>query len=293
MNVVFLMTIIILLSVYMISMKKIPAGSFRLTVFVTAAYTGMVFIAYFIIALVTKDTVSKLTVGWGIICAIFNIITVLCYFLAIQTGPLSHTSFLISASMVIPVVGSAVIWNETITTLQTTGVILFLLAFYFVGMSGVKENKQVRKGWIVLCLTAFFSNGFISLVMKAQQIATQGKESSSFMAVFSGSTCLFGIIILCIMAIFHVEPVLSNETRTKMKKIYRPLFCIAFSNGAANALIIYLSSRVSGAWLYPCIQGGNVILVALFSACVLKEKINKRGWLGIAIGIIAMVILSV
>ena len=72
-----------------------------------------------------------------------------------------------------------------------------------------------------------------------------------------------------------------------------PIALIAVTNGSVNFLTTYLSPRVDGAWLFPCVLGGNLLLVTLFSVLFLKEKLNRYGAIGMLCGVCAIVALNV
>ena len=226
---------------------------------------------------------------WGSVC----VVTEITYFLAMQSGPLSYTSFIFSASMVIPTLSGAVIWQETIAPLQWRGIVLFLLAFYLICIPGAQGSGKIKKSWLPLCLVAFFSNGLLALFIKAQQIELAGGESSAMMAVAFGSCGLVAFLAFAVTTLLQREKLFAPEIRSGMKKALLPILGIAVSNGTGNGFVTYLSSRVPGALMYPCILGGSMLLVTLFSAVGLREKVNRWGWLGLGVGLAAMIVLNV
>ena len=118
MNTFLLLGAAVLFAINSIAMKYVPSGVLRLTVLVSGAYTAPIFLAYLAVALSVGDPVSPVTWGTGLVWGVIYVITVTTYFLAMQSGPLSYTSFIYSASMIIPTLGGAVLWRETISLLQ-------------------------------------------------------------------------------------------------------------------------------------------------------------------------------
>ena len=56
-----------------------------------------------------------------------------------------------------------------------------------------------------------------------------------------------------------------------------------------NLLLTVLAGRVDSSYLFPLVQGSIIVGVALCSALLFREKLSPRGWLGIALGVAAIV----
>lgn len=293
MNTALLALAAVLFAANAISMKYVPSGQLRLTLLVTGAYTAPVFLAFAAVAAVMGEPVSPVTWAIGLVWGVIYVVTVTAYFLAMQSGPLSYTSFIFSSSMIIPTLGSAVFWQEAISPLQWLGIGLFLAAFYLVSVPGADRSVKPKKSWLPLCLAACVCNGLLSLTVKWQQMVLGGAESFSMTAVSFGSACVLAFAAFLAAAPLMKEKPFSPQLRGSFKKSLLPVAGIAVSNGGGNGIVFYLSARVPGAWLYPCVLGGNMMLVTLFSVFCLREKINRWGWLGLAAGLAAMVIMNI
>lgn len=278
-----------LCAMYSVSTKFIPTGNLRLNLLVVAAFSLPTFLIYLVMTLAEGGGISGATVWYGFLWGSVSVITEITYFLAMQSGPLSYTSFIFSASMIIPTLGSAMLWQEPITGLQWVGIVLFLVAFYFICVPGAERGVVIKKSWLPLCLAAFFSNGPLALFIKAQQYELNGAEGSAVMMVAFASALVVSFAAFVFSAPLMREKMVTPATRSGIKKALWPIVGVAVSNGASNGIVTYLSSRVPGAWLYPCVLGGAMILVTLFSAVALREKVNRWGWLGLGIGLAAMV----
>lgn len=292
MNIILLLAAIVLFAMYSISMKFAPSGNLRLTVLVTAAYTGWIFLVCLVIFCGGNDMISSITAGYGMLWGVGCVATQVLYFLAMQNGPLSYTTFIFSASMIIPTLCSSILWKEIIMPMQWLGIMLFLTAFYLVGVPGAERGGQMKKCWLPLCLLACLCNGLLSTVSKAQQIAMDGKQVIPMLVVSFGSASVAAFLAFFVLAPVQKEKVFTSDICIGMKRALIPVIGMAFANGTSNGLVTYLSSRVSSAWLFPCVLGGSMMLVTLFSALVLKEKINRWGKLGLAVGFIAMFVLN-
>lgn len=289
MNLALLLMAAALCALYSVATKFIPTGNLRLNMLVVTAFSLPTFLIYLVMTILEGGAVSPITLLCGFLWGSVSVITEITYFLAMQSGPLSYTSFIFSASMIIPTLGSAIIWQETISVLQWVGIVLFLIAFYFICVPGSEKGVVIKKSWIPLCLAAFFSNGPLALFIKAQQNELQGAEASAVMMVAFASAMVVSFAAFVFSAPLMKEKLFTPVALAGMKKALWPIAGVALSNGVSNGIVTYLSSRVAGAWLYPCVLGGSMIIVTLFSALCLREKVNRWGWLGLGIGLAAMI----
>ncbi len=63
--------------------------------------------------------------------------------------------------------------------------------------------------------------------------------------------------------------------------------------GAFNLIYAYAMSVLEATLLLPLYNGGTTLLVTLGSALLMKERLNKRQYTGILLGIVAIVLMSI
>jgi drug/metabolite transporter (DMT)-like permease len=66
----------------------------------------------------------------------------------------------------------------------------------------------------------------------------------------------------------------------------------AATTGFGNRIVVYLAARVPGVVMFPVINGGVVILSIVISVLLFKEKLSRRGLLGLILGTLAICLLS-
>jgi len=273
-------------------MKYVPAGKFRFTLLATGIYAGIIALMYCIVFVFDDHTISTQTLLLASFKGLISLSAQFAYFAAMQTGPLSYTTFIFSSSMLIPALASPILWDERITMPQWIAMGLFLVAFYFICVPGADKSKKAGKAWLPFCLLAFFLNGLASVFVKVHQLAMAGTEGNALLIISNGTTSVVAIAIFVIWALLAKEPVFPPDMRIDLKSSAGSILGVALSNGVANGFVTYLASRISGAWLFPCVLGGSMIMVTLFSVIVLKEKINKFGKIGLFVGLIAMFVMN-
>ena len=79
-----------------------------------------------------------------------------------------------------------------------------------------------------------------------------------------------------------------------MRKSWWTPVLASFSNVALNALVMLMAlTELPASLIYPVIGVGSLAVVAIFSLFFFKEKMHWRQWLGIFVGAIAVVLLSI
>ena len=66
----------------------------------------------------------------------------------------------------------------------------------------------------------------------------------------------------------------------------------AITTAVGNWLMLYLTTKLPSVVQFPSVNGGNVFLSTLASSFLFKEKLSKRAKLGLVIGLMALVLLS-
>ncbi|MBQ7643194.1 MAG: hypothetical protein IJS67_04755 [Clostridia bacterium] len=241
-------------------------------------------------------------VGWGVLFAFdfsfdarvlpysaaFALAYTACNFgiiKALEYGPASLTSLFLGMSLILVTVWGFIFWNASLTVLVGVGLTL-IIASIALCLSGDKKNeKKVSVKWLFFVFLAFLSNAGCSIVQRTQQIDFDGKYGEALMAFAS----LFSLIVF--FSVFVLKGKKNAEAIAKGSWIFPVLAGI--SNVALNAFVILLAaSELSPSLIYPTIGVGGLIVVILFSLFAFKEKLRVSQWVGILIGAIATLLLS-
>lgn len=288
MNEIFLVANILCFSVQTIAIKQIktdkPAENTRYTALFCLA-GGFPLCLWCLIT----GAVSVQTLLWGLLFGLLYAAAMNSYSYAMKIGPMSYTAFIFSGNMLPPILFSVLLWKEPVSLPALAGILLFFVSFYFVGVLG-RDKKEDRKGsgkWLFFSFLSVLLSGCASTVLKAHQIAVHGGEAVGLI----GFGLLFaGLVSLRVSAVMPHG--VSGDFKIGLQKNIIPVFCAGLTTAAGNVLFGYLSSRVAGPYLFPVLAGGNLLLVMLVSVFFLKEKINRNGWIGILMGILAVLVIN-
>lgn len=242
-------------------------------------------------------------IGWGILfltdtsfdvsvlrySVLFGISFALTFFglvNALKCGPATLTSLFLSLSLILATVWGFFFWGSKFNFLVVIGLLLVVCAIVLCLYNGKKaDEKTISLKWIFYVSVTFFGNAVCTITQRTQQMAYNGEYGimMMFFATF-------------ISALFFAFVFLKSDKRDfgvmTRKSGFIPVLA-GFCNVALNLFIIILaSSSLSPSLIYPVVSIGNLAVVTLFSLLVFKEKMRWWQWLGMAIGAVAVGLLS-
>ena len=244
---------------------------------------------------VSPETVSVFT---AITAICFGSLLLIQYFFmmkAYDCGSFAYTSVIASLSALIPAVSGWIFWNEKVYAVQIAGLVFMAACFVLcVDRSKEKsaegaeegEKKKVPFRWYVYTAITFISTGLIGIMQKVHQSSAYAGELGGFLII----SFVVWAVVSALLAFF------SRKTRRPVGKGKGRYVGLSVLSGAAIALNhvinLYLAGKVDSAVLFPVINGGGLVLVTLFAVAVYREKLSFRQWIGIAAGIVSVVLLS-
>ena len=247
-------------------------------------------VVFFIISGVPEISAFTLLLGmlFGLITAIQFFFSLLSY----QSGPFSYTSVIISLSTIISALSGYFIWGEKIAPIQIVGMALMLTCFVL-SVDFSKSNKKASPAWFIYVFITFLATGFIGVMQKWHQSSDYKNELDGFLIVAFSCSFIFSIIGFFIS---EVKKGRENADLKIKKSDFSWIFivlmiCCGACAAANNKMNLYLSGAMDSAIFFPVVNGGGMILSTLASIVLFKEKFNIQKWLGIAIGVIAVVLL--
>ena len=220
-------------------------------------------------------------------CLLIAVGYITCFWVldAMACGPLSLTSLFVSLSLVISSLYGFFFWDVKVTALSVIGLCLVALSLWLALNNG-KEQKPISKKWLLLVAVFFPGNAAYSIGQRAQQAAWNGEHKGQLM--------FFGLLLTCIAALLRYL----YHRKKGMDKLPAKMLVIPFAasviNGFYNLLVMTLATMpISPSIVYPAIAVGALAITSIFSFLVLKEKMKWWQWLGIAIGAVAVGLLSI
>ena len=202
---------------------------------------------------------------------------------ALLCGSLSLTALICQYALIIPTFYGIFFLSEKTDLLLFIGLLLLFISLLLTNLSGKKEKKPSLR-WVLFVSLAFLGNGFCSTFQTAQQNAFDGQYRSEFMIMALVVTLLFLLAVVFLRERKEMKAVLQKGTGLGA-------FCGLF-NGLVNFLVLYLAPRMSASVMFPVIAAGGVALTALVAIAYYREKLSARQWVGVVLGMGAIVLLN-
>lgn len=222
------------------------------------------------------------------------IICVPCLIAAMARGKLAASWTVLTLGFaVVPIIAMFYpLPPERPTVIGMLGLVFAAAAIILLGWDNSRQHPETpphvqaaRKGWGILIFVAFLSNAAILYSYKLAASSAPDASLKQKLAFTVTSTGLMGIG----SAVFALLMPQKGNIRTAM------------SVGALNGFILFVAGLVALLALgvgvpsyvyFPATTGGSSILVALLSVLFIKERHSLIGWLGIALGVVSLVLLG-
>ena len=235
--------------------------------------------------------ISGFTVMLGIIFGVTTVLQQFFSLLAYECGPFAYTAVIVSMSTIIPALSGCIFWGEDISTVQIVGMVLMLLCF-ILSVDFSSRGKKTSPLWFICVLITFVATGLIGVMQKIHQTSPYKTELNGFLiTAFLCSFLISALITSVITARFSKE----KREALKSKDITAYAFVLMIICGicaaANNKLNLHLSGVMDSAIFFPVVNVGGMLLSALSSFLLFKERLSLQKWLGIFVGIVAVVLL--
>jgi drug/metabolite transporter (DMT)-like permease len=261
---------------------------------IRANYAVAAVIGFFATVALGQNHISTPTMLLAAITGVLFVAGLLIWTRAIQAAGLALSVVVMRTAVVIPIFAAALIWHENPSLLEIAGSFVALLALALV-LSEVARRKpeevpspppSLRSSflgprssllWLILL---FFADGLVmvpALVFRKELPATETMpfQTVIFVTAFFITTLLY----------YLRRPRLTSETLK-----WGALLGTA---NLGNYLFLVLSlSVLPGLVVYPVIAAGEVGLTAVAGVLLWKEKVGVRSWLGIALAVLALVLIQ-
>lgn len=238
-------------------------------------------------------TLSVFTIVLGVAFGAVTALQGITNISALQVGPMSYTSVIISFSTLISALSGVTFFGEKLGWAQIVGIVLMLASFVLATKSDGDEKKANLK-WLFLCVIAFVATGGIGVMQKVHQSSSYKDELSAFLIVaFISSAVICAIFATLIKR--REKKYVDEKEKGKSKKQGWLMLAIMIVSGVCvavnNKFNLYLSGVMDSAVFFPIVNGGGLVLATLSAVILFKEKLSTKQWIGVVLGIASVVFL--
>lgn len=232
------------------------------------------------------DTLPQLVAepwfGLSLLTGFWFIFTYLLMTTSSQRSGVTITSLSSKLSVVIPTTFGVLLFHERLNFIATCGIILSIVALFLVVGRGKSEGKQ-RIGW-ALPLVIFFGTGIGDMLMKFTERLNQSGDTTFMIAFIYFIAMLFGIGIV-------VFDLIKGKSKWQWKNALGGLG-LGIVNYFSSYCMYQGMSLFDNSFLFPIYNIGVVSVTALTGLLLFKEKLTWKNYLGLAIAIIAVILIT-
>ncbi len=261
------------------------------------AFIGLFALLIFVGASLFKGNIalSSAYLPYAVIFAVGYGMTFVFQILALSCGSMSLTALIQSYSLLFPTFYGVLFLHEAVSGWFYVGIVLLVICLFLInyqrksereageGAEGKKPGGITLK-WLIFVWLCFVGEGICSTVQKVATVHLEEDLLDEFMVV----------AILIITVAFAVFGLIRE--RRGMRTFLRygcgyGAACGIFS-GAVNLAVIFLATRMPASIQFPLISAGSILFSLVSSVLLFKEKITRRQYVGVAVGIASIICLN-
>ncbi len=221
--------------------------------------------------------------GLSILTGFWFIFTYLLMTASTQRSGVTVTSLSSKLSVVLPTLAGVVLFSEKLNFVATMGIVLALVALVLVVGGKNTTNKDIKINWLLPVLI-FFGTGTGDILMKLTEQQNTSDDMSFMIAFIYFIAMLFGILIVA-------HDLIRGKSKWQWKNAIGGI-----GLGVINffsTFCVYQAMRCfDNVVLFPIYNIGVVSLTALTGWLLFEEKLTWKNYLGLAIAIIAVILIT-
>ncbi|MFT4801149.1 MAG: drug/metabolite transporter (DMT)-like permease [Flavobacteriaceae bacterium] len=203
-----------------------------------------------------------------------------------QRSGLSAVSVATKMSVVIPVLFGLIYYNESLGAIKLIGIGIALIAVY---LTSNKSNQRIsiNRKLILLPILVFVGSGIIDTSLKfLEDTYVANNDVPLFSAIIFLAAAIIGFIIIIIQ-------VIKGSFKFEVKNVIAGI-CL----GVPNYFSIYylvktLRSDILESSGIFAINNVSIVMLSTFAGIFLfKEKLIRKNWIGIALAILSIILIS-
>ena len=195
----------------------------------------------------------------------------LCYFYALQRGPIDKVVPIDKSSTVMTILLAALLLGESVTLTRGIGVVLIAAGTFLM----IEKKGGVQKGENGWMLAAFGSAIFAALTSILGKVGITGVESNLGTALRTGVVLIMAWVMVFVQGKQgQVKAVPKNELG---------FICLSGLATGASWLCYYKALQLGPASLVAPIDKLSILVTVLFSYIVFHERLSRKALTGLAV----------
>ncbi len=209
----------------------------------------------------------------------------ICTYFALAEGSFAISMMVISYSIVLPVVYGMAFLKEPVSWLTCIALVIMLASLYLTREDTSKDSNKFSFKWLILITLATVGSGFFAIFKKMQQLRFEEKCNNEFMILSLGIT----VLVLFVLGLLKRK---KNAKSINAKTVLIALGA-GFSNGITNMLTLLINTVMELSISSPISTGMRIVLSFIVSNLFLHERFLRRQIVGVILGAVSLLMLSI
>ena len=238
--------------------------------------------------------------GFNEVLLICGVLTGICYasefsttLIVMKRAPLVLCNMCaLGGGIIITSIVGIFFFDEPMTIVQWSGVLMFFAAAYCLGPGGNGEKRKLTVGTVVMLVINFMINGLCCILSKYVAVNVENANTAmyTFFAYLSSSV-VFSILLMFL----SMKKKGAEEEGPGLKKMPRQLYIYGAVLGVTCSSIVYLFTELSK--VVTAVVINTVPSAVSFIGCLVlgrvmfKERITIKNSIGVVLGILSVVLL--
>ncbi len=270
--------------------QKDRIKTFQDSIFFTILFSFFQLIFLFLIPPWSGYSFSTEIILFPAMFGLFFLISNVFLLRALHEGPTSLTNIIYSFQAIVPIIVGLILWHETIAFFQLLGLILFVIILFLFNQGsysdGKEESKKVSLKWILLAGVSTLGAGIAVIFTKQHMLKFDGLVKE-YLIIYNTVVVLLGLPYMLFRAIRRENGLLSD------RKFLLFTATPGLITDITNIIYMFFITRFQSAFFFPFMSVLNILSVVILSRILLKEKISKPAYAGIALSFLAIYLLGI
>lgn len=208
---------------------------------------------------------------------------------AMSCGPYSLISiFCMSGGIIMPLVVTMLAFFEVPTLIQLIGIAVTFIAFGIMLLGKSDTGVTDKKKYIIYLIILFLANGLCAVGYSLEK-RLEGGAYKQEMIIMEYVILVAVAFVMLIMR--RGSNTLSVFRQSGSFYLFVILACLVLAAG--NNLQVFSITAVSEAVAFTAKNGSSIVLSALLSLIIFKEKIDLKKWIAISVCIVSIVLFTI
>lgn len=221
--------------------------------------------------------------GLSLLTGFWFIFTYLLMTASTQRSGVTITSLSSKLSVVLPTLAGVIYFKEKLGIVAALGIVLALVALVLVVGGKGKTDKGAKTSWL-LPVFIFFGTGTGDILMKLTEQHNASDDMSFMIAFIYFVALLFGILIV-------TYDLIRGKSKWQWKSAIGGIG-LGVINFFSTYSVYHAMRCFDNVVLFPIYNIGVVSLTALTGWLLFKEKLTWKNYIGLAIAIIAVILIT-